>query len=111
MSIASSSLLDLASQAPSAMALHKKYIVGAHRAPLQLRTQAVGAVYDRPGFFGQSPYSPPLRGGEYSPPNASPSVSQAKVLSIPCRFTECEKGVASMNTRLQDQLREKDEAI
>ena len=55
MSIASSSLLDLASQAPSAMALHKKYIVGAHRAPLQLRTQAVGAVYDRPGFFVQSP--------------------------------------------------------
>ena len=36
-------------------ALHKKYIVGAHRAPLQLRTQAVGAVYDRPGFFVQSP--------------------------------------------------------
>src|SRR5438270_10910985 len=55
MSIASSSLLDLASQAPSAMALHKKYIAGARRAPLQLRTQAVGAVYDRPGFFVQSP--------------------------------------------------------
>jgi len=35
-------------------ALHKKYIVGAYRAPLQLRTQAVGAVYDRPGFFVQS---------------------------------------------------------
>ena len=35
-------------------ALHKKETAGAHRAPLESRTQAVGAVYDRPGFFVQS---------------------------------------------------------
>ena len=34
--------------------MHKKYIAGAHRAPLQLRTPSCRAVYDRPGFFVQS---------------------------------------------------------
>ena len=47
-------ILDFLCKAVFVWALHKKYIVGAHRAPLQLRTQAVGVVYDRPGFFVQS---------------------------------------------------------
>src|SRR5881392_2670745 len=39
----------------SPMALHKKYIAGAHRAPLQLRTPSCRGGHDRPGFFVQSP--------------------------------------------------------
>ena len=36
--------------------MHKKYITGAHRAPYSREPQAVGAVYDRPDFFLQSPF-------------------------------------------------------